>query len=532
MRNRLPLFSAITVYIIFSAVIFLISFKINDGNFVYALDDTYIHMSMAKNLVATGNFATNQLSFASASSSPLWVLIISAVYFITGLNLLTPFILNLIFQILTIAVINLFLKKYGISRNMFFYLLLIVLITPFPAVLFTGMEHSIQIFLAVVFIVLSLNIISGEQSFTGYDNYLIILSAFFFGGIRYEDLIFILLVTVLLFIKRKKVLSAGVLLFGSAPLLIYGIFSLSKGGLFLPNTLLLKSSLPAFNAAGSVKFITKAIGNITEPHILSLLILLSTVYLYNFRKGIKFWELKQLLIFTAVSAIFINMAVIEYNHNGSFYRYDAYLVTIGLFALVLNVQALKDDLKRYYKSIRSVLLRISAVIILLASLSPLFIRIFTAAGILHASMEYYKQQYQMAQFCKTYAGDMTIALNDIGMVNYYTDNKILDLLGLSDTEITKHRINRTYSTSVIDSLSRKYNVRLAICYSHWFDEYGGLPRTWKKIAEWTMTDENLYLGNSTVDIFITQPEDEKSFRDKLVEYSSKLPNTVLFELKK
>lgn len=137
----------------------------------------------------------------------------------------------------------------------------------------------------------------------------------------------------------------------------------------------------------------------------------------------------------------------------------------------------------------------------------------------------------MAQFCKSYAGDMTIALNDIGMVNYYTENKIFDLLGLSDIDVAKHRLNRTYSTSVIESLGIKENVKLVMCYGGWFDEYGGLPVSWKKIAGWTMTDPNLYLGNSTVDIYITDSADEKYIREKLIEYSGSLPKSVIFELK-
>jgi hypothetical protein len=237
------------------------------------------------------------------------------------------------------------------------------------------------------------------------------------------------------------------------------------------------------------------------------------------------------MLFVVLVTALINMSIIEYNHNGSFYRYDAYLVTLGILSAILSIAGMSDEIRQYFISLNSRFLRFSVMLFLLAVLSPLFIRTLTAAGILHASMEYYKQQYQMAQFTKTYADGMTIALNDIGMVNYYSDNKIFDLLGLSDMEIARHRISRTYSTEVIESLSKKENVRLAMCYSGWFDEYGGLPASWKKIAEWTMTDRNLYLGNSTVDIFITDPADEGYIRDKLIEYQQRLPGSVIFVMK-
>lgn len=531
MNNNTSIISAMGTYIFIAAVILILSVQINEGHFVYALDDTYIHMSMADNLVAHGNFATNKIHFASASSSPMWVLIISSVYLAAGTNLMTPFIINFLFQLLSIAVFYFAIKKSGVTKYTLLYMLALILITPFPAVLFAGMEHSVQIFFMLVFMFFSLNLVSAGNKLTKYDFPIILISSFVFGGIRYEDLIMVLIVFILLFLSGKRLLSLGILITGFIPLLIYGLFSTSNGGMFIPNTLLLKSSLPALNPEGIIRFISRAFSNITEPHILVMLALLTLLYIINIYKKIRFRDIRQLLLIVTAISLIINMSIIEYNHNGSFYRYEAYLIALGILAVSLSIHGITNDIKNYFSFINSKFVKASVFLLMLVVLSPFFVRMLTAAGILHASMEYYKQQYQMAQFCKSYAGDMTIALNDIGMVNYYTENKIFDLLGLSDIDVAKHRLNRTYSTSVIESLGIKENVKLVMCYGNWFDEYGGLPASWKKIAEWTMTDRNLYLGNSTVDIYITDPADEKYIREKLIEYSGSLPKSVIFELK-
>lgn len=68
-----------------------------EDRFVYPLDDTYIHMGMAKNLATHGVWGVNRYHFSSSSSSPLWTLTLAGAYLVTGVREATPLILNLIF---------------------------------------------------------------------------------------------------------------------------------------------------------------------------------------------------------------------------------------------------------------------------------------------------------------------------------------------------------------------------------------------------------------------------------------------------
>lgn len=48
------------------------------GTFMYPLDDTFIHLTMGKNLAINGTWGIAGDEFQSASSSPLYTLIIAA----------------------------------------------------------------------------------------------------------------------------------------------------------------------------------------------------------------------------------------------------------------------------------------------------------------------------------------------------------------------------------------------------------------------------------------------------------------------
>lgn len=106
MKKYFAIWLVILFYITTVAAVLLVSLRLSDGDFNYALDDAYIHMGIAKNLVNYGHWSTNQMSFASASSSPLWVLIISAVYLVTSVNTITPYILNLLFGLFSITIFS------------------------------------------------------------------------------------------------------------------------------------------------------------------------------------------------------------------------------------------------------------------------------------------------------------------------------------------------------------------------------------------------------------------------------------------
>ena len=80
-----PLIISLSVVIIITALVFFLSFQNTDGIFVYSLDDAYIHLAYAKNIFLHNVWGITSHGFTSTTSSPLWTLLITAVFFLTGL---------------------------------------------------------------------------------------------------------------------------------------------------------------------------------------------------------------------------------------------------------------------------------------------------------------------------------------------------------------------------------------------------------------------------------------------------------------
>ena len=85
------------------------------GRLVYALDDAYIHMAMAKNLVTHGVWGVTPNGFTSSSSSPLWVLLLAASYRLFGVNHFVPLALNAIFAVTLLVAADRGLRRLDVS---------------------------------------------------------------------------------------------------------------------------------------------------------------------------------------------------------------------------------------------------------------------------------------------------------------------------------------------------------------------------------------------------------------------------------
>ena len=77
LSSRLPLVLASVLYLAAVAWLVAAGIALSDGTFTYPLDDTYIHLAVAKNVVQHGVWGVNAHEAVSASSSPLWTVLLS-----------------------------------------------------------------------------------------------------------------------------------------------------------------------------------------------------------------------------------------------------------------------------------------------------------------------------------------------------------------------------------------------------------------------------------------------------------------------
>jgi len=530
MKKHKALFFSLLGYCILTTGLLLVSLSLTNGHFVYALDDAYIHMAIAKNLVNKGLWTTNYLNFTSSSSSPLWVLLIFSGYLIFGVNIFVPFVLNFLFQVLSIIAFYVILRYFNVLKFQWVFLFGFIITTPLPAVLFGGMEHSVQIFLTLLFLFFSAKLIASKSTDPRVLKCLIFITPLM-AAVRYEDVILGGIVSLLLVLRKKFVYSILILALCILPVLIYGFVSTSQGCYFVPNTLLLKSTPTSFSFIAIVRFCYKIFTNITLPHVFVLLISCFLLFVNNWRIGNNLWSEKLIFILIAFVTTLIDMSLIQYQHNGAFYRYDAYLVALCFTSIVINVgELLRKNSSMLLPNIKSLAAKGVMLLLALVALSPLVVRSITAFGVPIAEKEYFEQHYQMSQFVMKLPRDMGVAANDIGMLSYYYNGNIVDLWGLSNIKVAREKLSNRYNTDFISDITRREKVRVAILYEHWFDECGGLPQTWKKIGEWKVTDSIFFIGTETLSFYVTNGSDEDSIRAILNEFSHHLPQSVTYRI--
>lgn len=94
--ESLPLAAALLCFWGLVAFLLAQTLACTNNHFVYALDDAYIHMAIAKNFAEHGVWDLSSQRFANASSSPLWTMLLALDYRIFGSNTWSPFILNIV----------------------------------------------------------------------------------------------------------------------------------------------------------------------------------------------------------------------------------------------------------------------------------------------------------------------------------------------------------------------------------------------------------------------------------------------------
>src|SRR5690349_7421618 len=119
-RKNWPVLLAILILWGVTVVLVKSSLKQNLGHFGYPLDDTYIAMSMAKNLALHGVWGVNKYAFESAASTLLWIVLIALSYLLFGVNEYSPFVMNMIAGTVLLFVIAHLLRKLSLSNSVIF----------------------------------------------------------------------------------------------------------------------------------------------------------------------------------------------------------------------------------------------------------------------------------------------------------------------------------------------------------------------------------------------------------------------------
>ena len=486
------------------------SMVLNHGSIVYTLDDAYIHLSLAEN-IARGHYGINAAEPCSPSSSILWPFLL-APFARHPSGLFVPLLLNLLASVGTVTLVGTFVadeirnaderaRPIGVCM----LTVAIVLATNTVGLVFTGMEHSLQVLLSV-------GLVAGLVREKRHDHVPWWLGACLILGplVRYENLaLSVPALFYLLWRGRRRL----VVLSGAALVLTVGGFSLflhGQGLAWIPASVILKSH--AFGTGWIPSGLARAVyANLTgSPHLLiaTIVVILSTCLLRRKDEG-------RPLAIWALSAAALHLL---FGQHGWFSRYEIYiLMTLLLMTIHLCREAT----------------------ILLLEQSPVRFGAIVAASILmlggdylyplvrtpNASNNVYEQQYQLHRFVTGYyAGP--VAVNDIGYVSYKNDSYVLDLFGLASREAFESR-TAGKGCEWLNVLAHKHGVRLAMIYASWFPHR---PANWKPVAEMSLSRSNTTVDDRVVTFFALDPETARSVAPLLARFRDSLPHGVRLAL--
>jgi len=476
LRNRLwPFLAAIALLVIAVAFALAASMRQNAGHVVYALDDPYIHMAMAKNAALHHVWGVSATHFTSSSSSLLWTAALALLFAILGVHELIPFVVNTLIAVLLLAIVLRQLSRDDRALPagyQFVILAAVVFCTPLPGLVFVGQEHILHAAVNVMFVATAASFVNTGGSGLGDPIFRRLCAlAFLLSLIRYEALFAVAIVSIILIVQRRWQQATVLVIAGIAPVALYGAVSKSLGWYWLPNSVLLKGARPDLS---SLHGIVETFGYVSYSRLIELPALGFLLYAALAAFALKLvrgdrddlqWMLGMFIALTLLHTQFAQPQAFW------FFRYEAYLP--------------------------------------------------------QATTNIYEQQYQMGLFLKQFYEGTPVALNDIGAASFLGEIECIDLFGLANMDVARMRLRGLYESEDIQQVVQAAGVPIAILYESRFGD--AIPSTWRRAGTWTIRN-NIVGGGDTVTFYATTPDAFGSLRTHLVQFSRQLPPTVVARL--
>ncbi len=505
----LILFSVVLYLLLIAALVYKVKVA-TGGPFVYALDDPYIHLALAENL-AHGHYGINPQEFSSPSSSIVWPLLLIP-FAGSPFHLYLPLAWNILFGVLAAGLLGRVVSEWpyavGQPRPALWQraatVALLLFAANLPSLTLTGMEHVLQVLLAVSCALGISRALSGLPIPPWC-----LLTAAVAPAIRYEDLALTLAVSLALWGVRRQRAALTVFAASLVPLFAFSLFLHSKGLPLLPMSVLVKGGAYAGNSL-PYRFFDLVHTSLQQSYrtIVRYPILVLTLTFIAFAWRARTVERR--FIFSGAAAL--GALQLTIGRFGWFHRYEIYAV-IFLLLLLLRVTA----------ELPSAPFPLLAMALMFCAASS----IEAAADTATASRAIWEQHYQIHRFVTDfYKGDY--AVNDLGLASFRRrpGAYVLDVYGLASPEAARQSVK---SAAWLAGITERHGTDLAILYPDWYD----IPEVWTPLARLCVDDQGSgNIGGKCAVFYSTRPATEAVLRDELKQFSKVVPQQVGFYLAK
>lgn len=515
----------------------LLSCHLN-GRLVYPLDDPYIHMSLARNLAFVGVWGVHGNEFASASSSPLWTVLLAGIFRMGGMSDWTPLVLNALAAALCVLAAGSLLGTLGVDgAARVATLAAMIALAPLGPIGLTGMEHVAHAAAVMAFVTLAVRCLEagragGEAARGGGPIGALCLVAMVMTGLRFEGLFIAAAATLLFLLQRRWRPAAAVVASAWLPVVLYGRYSVAHGAMWLPNPVAIKGHLGSMGspAAAVAALVGKWISTtfLVRGESVLLLVAAVTIGLAMLPRGA--WRSPGPREHAAVIFVIGALLHLQFAGLGWFFRYEMYLVALGIVVLAAQCGDLLYGRYPVRRSGRLALVALGMLALVGLGLAARAVTAHYRAP--RAMREIAMQQVEMAEFLARFYPGRAVAANDIGVISWYSDVTLLDLWGLANVETAKMLMRGDPDPREIVRLAAERHVAIAVVYDEVLGPRGpngrvAPPPGWIKVANWKL-DHNIVVGNLEVCFYAVTPEEEAPLREHLEEFAAGLPAEVRF----
>jgi hypothetical protein len=509
--SREPLWIALGVLTLLTGAELAAILILNSGMFVFTLDDPYIHLALAENIL-NGHYGVNALEPSAPSSSIVWPFLLAPFSTLTA----APIIVLVLNFVASAATLYFFLRILGPgekgvpSSTIAFALSAVILCTNLIGLMFTGMEHSLQVMLSVAIVFGIVREIETDR--LSFWLLAVIVAA---PLVRYECLAISLPALLFLFVRGYRLSSflTGVVLV--ACLAAFGLFLSSLGLDPFPTSILAKSSIVG-SGGGVASFVGTLKNGLQSGRgvllVISLILLLCET-LDKRRPAPVRW-----FAFSGVLAIAMHLIA------GSYGWYSRYEIYMWAAALAWLTYIYKDRIYSFFDEfgfIRAA--AVSSVAVCLVCAPYLYALATTPV----ASNNIYEQHFQMHRFAKEYWRG-AVAVNDLGWVAYQNENYVLDLGGLASAEALRLRLSvRDSDAEWMERMTLDKGVKVAMIYDEWFR---GVPNSWIKVGTLSLGMPKVTPAGANVSFYATDCTAYKEVLPKVEAFSRSVPVTARFTI--
>ena len=413
----------------------LYSFLDHNPEHLFVFDDSYITLKFASNFFKYGGITYDGTSFFAGATSPLHIIFITLFSLFLEIEIASLVVGSISFILSSLIV---YLWTLAIYNNKTVALLAGILTATSGWIIFdslNGLETTTFIFFSLL--TFYLYYVHEDKPYytitlflsvlTRPEGWFIACALWLWEIIRYSIL------------RKKQILNCLFISLGTFTLLItpYFLLSLYCTGSLLPGTAFAKAT---FFAEGSMPFINKVgfFKNRFLPFYLSVLfpipLLIFPVMICARRLILLPYLWFYFCIFYLFYFVLFPGAIQHY-----WYRYQHIFVPIMIIALACGTYELVNLCKQRFLKITMAMV---ICLCLVYNQSVSFKRIKT---IYENQIKCTKSTLlHLAHWIKNNTpDDSLIALHDIGVVGYYSERKMLDLVGLTNPEIRKHYVDKS-----------------------------------------------------------------------------------------